>query len=343
VLLNALISVILSFLVFWIPYAKTRWQKQRNGPVTQSVDSHTESEAEAEEELTPVENLVLTLCDLNLVTSLGLIISSLSKIAQDNQYPLYHIFLARSLANLAILGHNASSFVYKKMRSCKKWSLYLRWFLSAVAVVLYLCWSAITLHRFEAWESRDGRSYTPECFSTHRYTFPMPGSMSFWIWVNIFWIPSGYIWILAYPFSDVIHNALVGLDDLTVWMLRKLSETKFAVSNPRRTLKKVLSLALQVAQVLLMVALVALWFHLNLLLPADLVTPITYFVFGIAWNGYDICAIKRSNLNAVVGVLQTASPAESTNPETEFGIGQILPIIMILQVVLSLLDVLAGE
>ena len=46
--------------------------------------------------------------DSQLISGLAIIITSLVNIPKDDETPLYHIFIARSLADICLTGHSAS-------------------------------------------------------------------------------------------------------------------------------------------------------------------------------------------------------------------------------------------
>jgi hypothetical protein len=62
------------------------------------------------------ERCLFTLGDTNLVTAVAIVISSTYKSIPDPSYPLYHLFIARSPAAAALLGHNLTGPEYTLLR-----------------------------------------------------------------------------------------------------------------------------------------------------------------------------------------------------------------------------------
>ncbi len=348
-----------------LPRLQTRWKLANNDfPKIWSILSGNEKQLLAEatqeqqqhgdtdNELTPLETLALGLGDTGLITGLAIILSSMAKAYADPQYPQYHLFIARMLASLAFCGYNASNVVYPKLRTPQRRnSLYTRWFLSTSAMVLFLHWNTAALSRFKDWQY-----YTPGCFSGHRNRGY--GTYGFWILVHYFWIPQMFGWVLLVPFSfvDELDSVAVRIDVLTLFLIRsawwRIRNVGMVPSQRRRDhsswWRVPLDLLGNALWAVIMTGVVVLYLTLALFLfPVDSLGPVSNLFLGIVWATYDLVTIKMSNLTAVVYSLQMPGPVDVRNPETEWGIGQIFPLVMGLQVALACLDALfdsyAGE
>jgi hypothetical protein len=354
--LNAAAAVVLYLWYIWFPYARKRWEAANavaaaatNARLRKTPDRYYAPEDE-ETELTPIERCIFTLGDANLVTAIAIMISSMYKSIPHPNYPLYHMFIARSLATIALLGHNSTGPVYALLRKKHEWSIRIRWVLSVVSILLYLVWSLYALTRFWKLErhwKQDDLAFTPACLSAHRSKL-VPFSFSFWIIINFFWMPIGFGNILVSPFAGTrgaVNKGIRKIDECTFKCIYSLYKRKGDLM-PRDgpTWKKVglcvgrlLTLALKIGGVLL-------WFIVQLLfIPVDALQPINTLVLGLAWAVYDVLTIKLSNWNTVVDALDAPSLAERSNPESDYGIGQVFPIVMFLQVILAVLDAMAGK
>jgi len=268
------------------------------------------------------------------------------KLAADPQYPLYHIFLGRSLAFMAINGHNTGMyFVYSKFQRHHPISLYLRSCLSLVTVTAYLAWSVIALQRFKEWDwdTYEWPDYTPMCFNYQLNR--VPWSFTFWIWAFMLLVPLGYTWLLIIPFSkagaDILHYAFEATDQFTVDIVKGVFFGKFA--PVRRSSQKPFERIRLYLWGAVKYFLGVIWLLICIFIfPTTAMQPFSALV-SLAWDIYDVLTIKVGNRNVVADSLQVlpTSP-EPENPELQWGYGQIFPIVMLLMWVVAVLDAASG-
>lgn len=327
------ILIIGGSLALWVPYAKSKWKEQPN--------------KEASTELTATESFVLVLGDTHLVSAFAIIIASLSKLSKEPQYPLYHLFISRSLAEMSLIGHNTGLyFVYSKFEKYHRSSLWLRVALTSCVTVFYLVWSGVSFYRFRQWNLNDWPSFTPLCFS-YRLN-KSPGDFTTWIIIDSAWTPLSYMWIFARsekllkraaPIFDDVDNH-IALTMKHVWTkywklsnLRPPDDTRpFPWASVSVVFKNILWSTVKTVYAVTLISVSMVCF------PTTILDPFSSMLFT-AWNAYDIVTTKLGNRKIVTDILQTtASPVTSNNPEMEMGFGQVFPVIMLLLWIIALLD-----
>jgi hypothetical protein len=80
----------------------------------------------------------------------------------------------------------------------------------------------------------------------------------------------------------------------------------------------------------------------SLFMSSDALQPFSNIILGLVWGIYDVITVKISNWNSVVDTLETPLSTVPTNPEQDFGIGQIFPLVMGLQLIMAFLDAISG-
>lgn len=318
---------------------------------SQSPAPHAQAQAEKSdiEDLSPAENLVLALSDTCHVSGLAVAISSIIKIALSGAYyPTYHLFIARSLCFLALTGYyvgQLGSSIYAKLHALHPRKLRIRVIISVLTMLIFITWSFIALPRFSAWEFNEDTVFTPQCFSMHLNTL-VPWSYSFWIWINIFWVPQGFVWVLLTPWSfiDRVDVFIGKIDILLLWVAFKVALLWFCLLDDVHlsilgTMRICVKLFLTCLATLTTLFGFVLWI---LFLPSDAIA-VPAALLNLVWSTYDIVTAKRSNAAAVVDVLQTPSLPVPTNGEMEFGFGQIFPVVMILLWFVAGIDFASGR
>lgn len=177
-LFNAFI-VVLASLWLWLPKVRHQWR--HNGEQQPADDTP---------HLCPAEAFVMTLGDTQLVSGVAIVVAPLINLCADEDYPLYHHFISRSLAGLCVTGHNAGLYyVYGKLQKHHPISLWIRFDLTFLIVLLHEAWSGIGLARFSRWDN-SWPSFTPQCFSYRLNAFP--GTFMTWMKINLAWMPLSY-------------------------------------------------------------------------------------------------------------------------------------------------------
>ncbi|KAF2005337.1 hypothetical protein P154DRAFT_616557 [Amniculicola lignicola CBS 123094] len=384
VILSAAITSVLSIWAFWYPYAHNHWTRAKiehgvgpgmapnaanttNIASTTAVQSpgasrtarnrlHTISSSstaptnppvdhEDDDQLTPMERLILGLGDMNLVTTLAIIISSMVNMSYDKHYPLYHIFIARSLAGSAIEGHNSASFVYAKFQRKKRYSLFVRWALSFAALALYVAWSIMAESRFRQEENRKWPKFRPICLSDGDNI--VGGTWIFWIRLEMYFFqPVAFIWILVSPspYASRLDKIISRIDAFIIMRCKLFIKKHWTNIRPQTHLSTWGYFLAAVTNVLIAVFKTAcdvcLVVFCSLFVPSDATMPISQIVFGLVWHIYDITTIRTGNKVAVVNILDSPGRPKIENPESKWGFGQIFPIVILLQIFITLLDYL---
>ena len=363
--MNATGTIVLYLWHIWIPYFRKRWEEATRDAAAEGAtytplpdryylvedekEDVREEEEEKETELTPFEKCNFALGDANLVAAIAIIVSSMYKSIPDPNYPLYHLFLARSLAAIALVGHNSTGVLYHLLRKKRKWSILMRWFLSIVAIVLYIVWSSKTIDRFRQLErlwGRDDLAFAPACLSSH-WSKLIPFSFSFWINTNYFFMPTAFVSILVSPIPYIrglIAICIKFIDKWTFWLincvLKDIWESELMPNEGQAWKKAVIGLGRIFWLAFKSICVFILCFLNALFVPAEGMQPINALFLGLLWNGWDIMNIKLSNWNTVVDALDAPLIVRS-NPERDFGFGQVFPIVMFLQSILTVLDAVA--
>jgi len=70
----------------------------------------------------------------------------------------------------------------------------------------------------------------------------------------------------------------------------------------------------------------------------SLMMDLPFKIIFLSWDMYDIYIAKKSNEGLIVNVPALTQPTDSGNSESEWGFGQIFPMIMMLSLLLGLMD-----
>ncbi|EWG51609.1 hypothetical protein FVEG_16820 [Fusarium verticillioides 7600] len=285
---NASMGVFFSSKI-WLAHVKNIYSHARSEqPLTTGLSSSSQS-------LTPWDELLLSIADTNLVSALGVVVSSLVNLLSDiDAYPNYHLWIAWILADLALMGFGAASQIYRKVRDnqAERYRLIPRTVLACVTWALWIYWTYLILTRFQAFEAtwNARKSHTPQCFSTHldisddRFTF------TFWIYMNFFWVSQSFIWIILTP-SPVHVYFDRWLFTFDIWLVR------LATSVPRAIWHLIRRRGPRTASIIIGSA----WlFHVLptyaavlFLLPSHLM-DLPFALIFIPWDIYDIFIAKKA-------------------------------------------------
>ena len=281
-----------------------------------------------------VKAILMMQGDVQLVTGLSIMIASLVNMYLDDETPLYHIYIARSLADVTFAGYTAAViYVYPTEHN---WTA--RLILVAVSVGLWEYWSYIALEKFDRWDWE-----TPHCLENDNF---FRGEYEGWIKLSMVWMPIGYVPLIlnAFPETEFLVNAFERA--ITDWPSKALKR----LSLPGPTSIRGADHAIETIQNYLislgiLAGSVILW-AFAILFPASWALGPLQALLSFAWDVYDVAVARASNAHIVV-----ANPAyrdgtsfqNNVNPENDFGFGQILPLAMLLLPLLTYLDLIACE
>lgn len=315
----------------WFTQIKNTYSQASRQPTTACLSTSWQN-------ITPWDELLISIADTNLVSTLGVVISSLVNLLSDiNNHPTYHLWIAWILADLAIMGFSAASQVFRKVRDnrTERYRLIPRTALACVTWVLWMYWTCLILKRFRALEAtwEEDKSYTPQCFSTHldmsdRFTF------SFWIYINFFWVSQSFVWIILIP-SPVHVYFDKWLFTFDLWLIR------LAISVPIAVQRLIRHRGPRTASIII----VCIWlFHVPLtyavvlfLLPSH-VMDLPFALIFIPWDIYDIYIAKKSNRGIVLDVPSSVIKGPINNSELDWGFGQIFPLVLMILLLLNCID-----
>ena len=157
--------------------------------------------------------------DSQLISGLAIIIASLINMRKDEDTPLYHIFIARALADVCLTGHAAA--IINVYPTRHNWTF--RLILVFIAVVLWEYWSWLAIDRFRRWNWQ-----TPHCFEN---TNIIPGEYEGWIAFSLVWMPLGYgtlylsLWEPGRELTDIFEAVIVGFPRCVARQFRETYES----------------------------------------------------------------------------------------------------------------------
>ena len=162
--------------------------------------------------------------DTQLVTGLAVMIASSVNILTDEDTPLYHIFVARSLADVALVGHAAA--VIQVYPTKHNWAA--RLFLVTVAVALWQWWTTIAIERFRGFQENDyANNVTPVCFENNN-VFGL--DYTTWMYISLAWMPIGYstlylaLWSRGRRLTDGFEELITSWPENMGQHLKKLKD-----------------------------------------------------------------------------------------------------------------------
>ena len=261
--------------------------------------------------------------DSQLISGLSIMIASLVNMCKDDDTPLYHIFVARSLADVSLSGHLAT--ITLVPRTEHNWTI--RILLIVVCIFLWWGWSFLAFFRFESWDWE-----TPHCLENDNI---FRGDYVGWIYLSCYWVPLGYVPIFLNQFKlseivDHFENQITKFPNAVFKRFRQIPSS-FSISEILR------DIAFAVASGLLCL----LYLIFAVLGPSSrTLLPLQMLVF-MSWNAYDVAKARGANAHIVVDSPQYRSHMSfqnNPNPEHDWGFGQILPHVMLLLPFLTALD-----
>ena len=271
-----------------------------------------------------LSDTLLTQGDSQLVSGLAIIIASLVNIYKDENSPLYHIFIARSLADTCLTSHLAC--VILLQRTEHNWTF--RLCLLGSTLALWEYWSYLAIQRFRRWGLE-----TPHCFENDSI---VPGEYEHWIYISLFWMPLSY--------APVFLNSFLLGRRFTYWFERRLKKWPPYIIRLQKDIFESRSstqaiLIIVRSAVLTLSCLVFLVF--TVMIPASFtLLPFQSFL-SFWWTFYDVSRARAANAHILVAnppYRMEKSFQNNENPESDWGFGQILPMVMLLLPILTYLD-----
>jgi hypothetical protein len=266
------------------------------------------------------------LADIQLVTALAVTCSSIILIHTKNETSLYHVFVARCLAQANFAGYGAALTLYNREQS--KWSIRLVLLLCALALFNYC--SIISVGEFRNWGS-----HTPSCFysdSRIRYWHP------FWMHFDIGRQVCAFLIILAEAtecfgdtFDPISKGAVMALEDVSNDLSKWSWQRPFTAA--------ITTLIMAILQ-LISAFVVSIY---SVLPPSP--APFAATVFFL-WYAYEIRCARQANQHILVAYPTSSEPVSlynNDNPEQDWGFGQLLPLFLLLLPILQMVDIFADE
>ena len=278
-----------------------------------------------------VRNLLIMQGDVQLVTGLSIIVASLVNIYRDDETPLYHIFIARALADISLEGHAAAIIhVYPFKHNWK-----LRTAVFFLVNVLWEWWSLLAIDRFDRWNWE-----TPHCLENNSI---VPGDYKVWITISLVWFPVGSVTL----YMNLFKNGRAFIEPVE----RKLFNFTKSVGQGflefvRGSSNGLVESLVHFAIILFLALLCIVFWVVVLLIPASRYLGPFQSLLSLVWNAYDVGTVRAANAQIVVAnptYRSTKSFQNNDNPEHDWGFGQVLPFVMLLLPILSALDMVNGE
>lgn len=262
--------------------------------------------------------------DSQLISALAIIIASLVNIYKDEETPLYHIFIARSLAEICIAGHSAS--VILVPRTEHNWTL--RLCLVFSTIVLWEVWSYVSISRFLRWDWE-----TPHCLENDNV---VPGEYEHWIIYSLIWVPLAYlpiylnIWDWGRCWTDWFENLIIAYPRFLIEHRKDIYESQSISAFLGNALLSIVA-AVGCVSFLAFAAMI----------PASCTLLPLQCIIALWWDIYDVTKARAANAHILVanpGYRSGKSFQNNDNPEHDWGFGQILPLVMLLLPILTFLD-----
>jgi hypothetical protein len=250
------------------------------------------------------------LADIELVTAGAIVWSSIILIHSESETSLYHVFIARSLTQATLAGHGAALLFDTRRQA--NW--HVRIALLTVVLISYLYWTVISIREFDAWSHT-----TPKGFYNNSR---VPGWYTDWMKLDIIWAILSYQWVYAEAAGSIVALHLVRFD-LSIAKIFWLAINKLR-NIPQRPIS---------GFPILVISLLELFF---VVLAAIVVGPPCTLPFAstffLLWCIYDGVTARNANqhiLTANPVNLPNASLQGNTNPENDWGFGQLLPLFLL--------------
>ena len=311
ILINAIVAIVLADILWFYVFFFTphhRLQASNEHPRWTSV----------------LRDALVMQGDTQLISGLAIIIASLVNLYKDEETPLYHIFIARSLADICLTSHSACFILVP--RTEHNWEF--RLLLLFNTLILWEFWSYVALERFRRWNW-----VTPHCLENESIIL---GEYEFWIFLSLFWMPLGYT-----PFYLNIcrcgRNRINKFEKLIIAYPQSLLQHLKDIYESR-------SIGGFLGNVLLSLVVIVgciIFLAFAILIPASRTLLPLQSVISLWWDMYDIIKARAANAHIVVENPEYRSGRSfqnNDNPEHDWGFGQILPLVILLLPILTALD-----
>lgn len=280
------------------------------------------------------------LSDTAFITMLAVISSSIVLIKAKSDTSLYHVFIARCLAQNCQTGLFCSVpfYEYRTLGNRRNIGAITRVVLYIFALILWVYWTTLCMDEFRMW-----RPVMPSCFYNDTWIW---GSYIGWMKVDLFWTPCAWIWYYLEAWQKC-EALLRDTNAFVPGLSRRIQTNRKSLYDMRKSLNTsrnlVIALALWFAATCVSliytladtVACLLVAFFVAPPSTAPLVNILTF-----VWSAYDVSTVWRSNKHLVTECPagQYLSAQGNKNPEADWGFGQLLPMFLLLLPILTVLD-----
>ncbi|MCJ1431484.1 hypothetical protein MMC27_000837 [Xylographa pallens] len=289
-----------------------------------------------------LQKVLVMLGDTHLVTGLAVMIASSINIMMDVETPLYHIFVARSLADTAFVGHAAAIIhVYPT-----KHNWLFRLGLVTAAMSMWLWWTSVAIVRFREFERNDyENNATPVCLENNNI-FAL--DYTTWMYISLVPLPFSYSMVYLGLWSNG-RKLVDGFEEwITAWPLNIAGHVKTLRDAGERlkSMEDVVKILIRVVLLAISSVLLLIFWAFALLIPASRTLSPIQGLISLVWDIYDVYVVRKANADIIVvnpDYRIGKSFQNNDNPENDWGFGQILPFAMLLLPLLTALDFVSGE
>ena len=330
IFINAIVAIILSIILWFYVffYMETENVDSPSEPITHATTRHFRLYVSNKHPwwISVLRDALVMQGDSQLISGLAIVIASLVNVYKDDETPLYHIFIARALADVCLAGHSASIILIP--RTEHNW-----WFRLGILLFtlgLWEIWSYAAIERFRRWNWE-----TPYCLEN---TSKVPGDYNDWIFWSMLLIPLGYIspYLNVWEFG---RNWTNKFEKLIMTCLRSLKDHSKDISRHRSIVDLLGKASLLILETLVCVNVLPF----TVFIPASCTLLPVQSAISLGWDIYDVVKARAANAHIVVanpGYRPGRSFQNNDNPEHDWGFGQILPFVMLLLPILTALDYL---
>lgn len=283
-----------------------------------------------------------TISDTALITMLAIVCSSITLIKSEPDTSLYHVFIARCLAQNCTTGLFCSVpfYDYRTLKGYRgNWGTGVRVILYLCASIIWLYWTGLCIHEFRSkWHEN-----TPSCFYNDNW---VPGEYEQWMRLDLFWTPCAWAWyyLELWPMCEKYcrtTNAFVPEvpDRIKSNWQRYRDNVRDLGTGQSTTVKSMLSwAAICVFAIYILIEVVACLLVTLFVCPPS--TAPWHNLFFFIWSVYDVSTVWRANKHIVVACPpgQYTSLQGNRNPEWDWGFGQLLPMFLLMLPALTLVD-----